>query len=90
MVIPEDFGAPEEARMDLSIRSLEDLKRLEFIDKVTNMNNSIYIEVNKKEKDWSYLILESINQFKVEFVRIDIDKFSLEEYFMELVGETIA
>ncbi|MBR3119176.1 MULTISPECIES: ABC transporter ATP-binding protein [Streptococcaceae] len=66
------------------------LKRLEFIDKVTNMNNSIYIEVNKKEKDWSYLILESINQFKVEFVRIDIDKFSLEEYFMELVGETIA
>ena len=54
------------------------------------MNNSIYIEVNKKEKDWSYLILESINQFKVEFVRIDIDKFSLEEYFMELVGETIA
>ncbi len=25
MVIPEDFGAPEEARMDLSIRSLEDV-----------------------------------------------------------------
>ncbi|MCJ1978411.1 ABC transporter ATP-binding protein [Lactococcus paracarnosus] len=69
---------------------IEYLKKLEFIDKVTNLNNSIYIEANKDKKDWSYLILESINQFKVEFLRIDVDKFSLEEYFMELVGETIA
>ncbi|MGR5985587.1 hypothetical protein ACUIAK_14415 [Bacillus cytotoxicus] len=66
------------------------LKKLEVINKVVEMNNSVYLESLSSNQNWTRLVLESINEYNVEFLKIDVGKFSLEEYFMELVGGTIA
>ncbi|SEL32481.1 ABC transporter ATP-binding protein [Paenibacillus sp. OK003] len=66
------------------------LKGLEVIDQVIDMNHSVYLESLSEDQSWNHLVLESMNKYKVEFFKVEVGTFSLEDYFMALVGGTVA
>lgn len=63
------------------------LESLTIFEKISVNNHSIYLESSLPEKDWLDLILKSISDYHIQFSKISLDTFSLEDYFMTLVGE---
>jgi ABC-2 type transport system ATP-binding protein len=66
------------------------LNKLNFIVKIVEIPNGVYVESEKGKKDWRHLVVKSLLEFNIDFLKIEVEKFLLEDYFMKLVGESIA
>lgn len=57
---------------------------------VTVSDDTLHLTTKKVEVAWQYQVLASIVDYQVAFLAIEIGQFTLEEYFMQLVGEVHA
>ncbi|WP_433945451.1 ABC transporter ATP-binding protein [Paenibacillus sp. SN-8-1] len=69
---------------------LDYLRNLDLIDKIVETPNGVYLESMAENQNLNRTILKSMNEYNVDFSKVEVGKFSLEEYFMKIVGESIA
>lgn len=63
------------------------LKILHTIDTVSVSRNNVLIKINNEVDGWQSDFLKSLIDFNVNFSKIEINNFSLEDYFMQLMEE---
>ena len=63
------------------------LKNMQSIDTVFLDQNNIIIKFNAEIDSWKSDFLKSLIDYDVNFSRIEVNNFSLEDYFMQLMED---
>lgn len=66
---------------------LAHLQKMSEINNIVVSDNEVYLESSEKTSRWQALVLQSLSDYQIAFLAIMVDQFSLEEYFMRLVGD---
>jgi ABC-2 type transport system ATP-binding protein len=69
---------------------IEKIKEIPEISNVTSMNETLTVESSSTNQSWERKVLELLLRENIPFEKIEVNQFSLEDYFMKLVGDVHA